>query len=296
MKVPIVVSIGEILWDIYPDKKRMGGAPFNFIYHIWKILGKANFISSVGNDTLGMEIKQYLTAIGFDHQHIKIDNAHPTGFVNVRIDENKNPVFTISAESSYDYITLNESTEQIIIESDLIYFGTLSQRNHVTRNTINSLFQYKKKFFCDLNLRHDFFTKELIETALYESHVLKLNAHELKILKTILILDEDSNRAIEQLNHKFNIELICVTMGENGALLYNGNIFDHYKATNVKIVDTLGAGDAYAAILCIGYLLNKPISEINKLANEFAGEICGICGALPKDDSVYNKYKNQLNI
>lgn len=294
--MPIVTSIGEILWDIYPDQKRLGGAPFNFIYHIWKILGKANFISSVGNDPLGMKIKHYLTETGFEHKYIAIDNSHQTGFVNVRIDENKNPVFTISTESSYDYITLNESTEQIINESDLIYFGTLSQRNHVTRNTIESLFLYKKKFFCDLNLRHDFFTKEMIETALHESHVLKLNEHELEILKTILILDGDSNRAIEQINHKFNIELICVTMGENGALLYDGNIFDYYKTTNTKIVDTLGAGDAYAAILCIGYLLNKPINEINKLANEFAGEICGISGALPKDDSVYNKYKNQLNI
>ncbi len=294
--MPVVTSIGEILWDIYPDQKRLGGAPFNFIYHIWKILGKAYFISSVGNDTLGMDIKQYLTLIGFDHQYINIDNDHSTGYVNVRIDENKNPVFTISAESSYDYITLNESTEQIINESDIIYFGTLSQRNHVTRNTIDGLFQYKKKYFCDLNLRHDFFSKEIIETTLHESHVLKLNEHELEKLKTILILDKDNYRAIEQLNQIFNIELICVTMGENGALLYYGNIFDHYKTTNTKIVDTLGAGDAYAAILCIGYLFNKQISEINKLANEFAGEICGISGALPSNDSTYNKYKNQLSV
>lgn len=294
--MPIVTSIGEILWDIYPDQKRLGGAPFNFIYHIWKIFGKAYFISSVGNDPLGMEIKSYLTEIGFEHKHIIVDYSHSTGSVNVQIDENKNPHFTISAESSYDYITLNESSKQIINESDLIYFGTLSQRNYVTRKTIDSLFQYKKKFFCDLNLRHNFFTKEMIETALHKSHVLKLNEHELEKLKTILILDEDSNSAIEQLNQKFIIELICVTMGETGAILYDGNIFDHYKTTNTKIVDTLGAGDAYSAILCIGYLLNKPISEINKLANEFAGEICGISGALPKDDSFYNRYKNQFTI
>ncbi len=295
MITPVITSIGEILWDVYPDKKRLGGAPFNFIFHVWKLLGKGNFISSVGNDAYGSEILSYLDEIGFDHRYISIDEEHPTGYVKVIIDANKNPRFTISAESSYDYITLDQSSLQAIEESDLIYFGTLSQRNQVTRNTIKSLFGMKKKFFCDLNLRHDFFTKEMIEAALHTSQVLKVNDHELEKLKKFFALSEDNNRAMEQLSNAFNIELVCVTSGENGALLYDGNNFSRYKTSNKKIIDTLGAGDAFAALLCIGYLFNMPIDEINKLANEFAADICGVEGALPANDDIYIKYRVAFN-
>ncbi|MEW6194317.1 MAG: carbohydrate kinase [Bacteroidota bacterium] len=291
MITPVITSIGEILWDIYPGKKRLGGAPFNFIYHAWKLLGKGNFISSVGNDLYGSEILDYLDKIGFDIRYISIDEKHPTGYVKVIIDGNKNPHFTISAESSYDYITLNQSSLHALEESDLIYFGTLSQRNNVTRSTIQNLFGMQKKFFCDLNLRHDFFTNEMIEAALRISHVLKVNDHELDKLKRFFMLSEDNGKAIEQLSNAFNIELIAVTFGENGALLYDGNNFSWYKTSGREIIDTLGAGDAFAALLCIGYLFNMPVNEINKLANEFAADICGIEGALPVNDDIYTKYR-----
>lgn len=294
MTTPLITSIGEILWDVYPDKKRLGGAPFNFIYHIWKILGKGNFVSSVGNDAYGSEILSYLDEIGFNHKYVSIDKEHATGFVKVIIDENKTPHFTISAESSYDFITLDDASKKAIDDCDLIYFGTLSQRNTVSRNTIESLFGTKKKFFCDLNLRHDFFTNKMIEAALNISNVIKVNEYELEKLKTIFTLDRNNNRAIEQLSDKFNIELVCVTMGEKGALLYDRRNFSKYKTSTSKIIDTLGAGDAFAALLCIGYLLNIPIAEINKLSNEFAADVCGIEGALPKDDNLYIKYKDSI--
>ena len=141
MKNRRITAIGEILYDVYPDRKRLGGAPFNFIFHVWKILGKANFISNVGNDENGREILSYLNSIGFDTKLISIDNAHSTGTVKVELDENKIPHFTISPECCYDFLTLNdEIINTIENNTDILYFGTLSQRSTTSRNTIQSLF------------------------------------------------------------------------------------------------------------------------------------------------------------
>ena len=287
-----ITAIGEILYDIYPDKKRLGGAPFNFIYHIWKITGKANFVSSVGNDESGKEILSHLNSIGFNTNYISVDNEHPTGTVQVKILEDKTPQFTISPECSYDYFTLNEKTKDLINnETDLIYFGTLSQRSETSRKTIESVLNKNKKYFCDLNLRHDFYTKELIKQSLSASNVLKLNSDELEKLKSLFGLSLSTQMAIHQLIFEFGIDILCVTLGSDGAILSTRNETSAYKMSNISPLDTLGAGDAYAAILCLGYLNEMPIDKINKLANEFASEICLVNGALPKDDSIYEKYR-----
>jgi fructokinase len=286
-----VTAIGEILYDIYPDGKRLGGAPFNFIYHIWKLSSRANFISSVGNDENGTEILSYLKGIGFNTDYISIDKLHPTGTVLVTLRDDKTPQFTISPECSYDFIELNEPARKLIDSgTDLIYFGTLSQRSPVTRNTITSLFNRGRKFFCDLNLRHDFFSKEMIKETLRVSDVVKINTGELQKIVSLLGLDQNTNDAAAALIKNFMISLLAVTDGENGALLFSPNELDACRPSATNIVDTLGAGDAYAAVLCLGFLRDLPIKEINKAANDFAAEICSVPGALPKDDTIYKKY------
>lgn len=289
-----VTAIGEILYDVYPDMKCLGGAPFNFIYHVWKILGKANFISSVGNDENGKEILAYLNSIGFDTNYISVDNNHPTGTVKVVIKEDKTPQFTISPECSYDFFTLDKKTKKLFVdETDLIYFGTLSQRSETSRTTIESVLNNKtKKYFCDLNLRHDFYTKELVRESLLTSNVLKLNLDELEKLKSLFGLSPTTQMAIHELIFEFNIDMLCVTLGADGAILSTRKETSIFKTSNISVVDTLGAGDAYAAILCLGYLNKIPADKINKLANEFASEICMVDGALPNDDSVYEKYRS----
>ncbi|MEJ5351955.1 MAG: carbohydrate kinase [Melioribacteraceae bacterium] len=287
-----ITAIGEILYDVYPDRKRLGGAPFNFIFHVWKILGKANFISNVGNDENGREILSYLNSIGFDTKLISIDKAHPTGTVKVELDENKIPHFTISPECCYDFLTLNEEIINTIENNtDILYFGTLSQRSTTSRNTIQSLFGKNIKYFCDLNLRHNFFNDEMIKEALRVSNVIKINYEEFQKIKKILNMNIKDELAIENLCNEFNIDLLSITLGNEGAILYDKNNLSHYKARVDKVIDTVGAGDAFAAILCIGYLSQMDLFSINKLANEFAAEICMFEGAVPQDDSLYEKYR-----
>jgi len=286
-----VTAVGEILWDVYPEKKRLGGAPFNFIYHVWKLTGSAEFISNVGNDEYGKEILDFLKRKNFPTKYIAIDNLHPTGNVKVKLNEDKTPRFEISKECCYDYLTINEDEQKLIDEeTELIYFGTLSQRSETSRNSIQSLFYKNKKYFCDLNLRHDFFSKEMIEKALITSNVIKINHDELNKLIALFNLSANTLKAIEQLTVNYNIDLVCVTLGEDGAILYNGKNFDKQKSEPKEIIDTVGAGDAFASLLCVGYLKRVDIKKINKLANEFAADICGENGALPKEDSIYNKY------
>jgi len=288
-----ITAIGEILYDVYPDKKRLGGAPFNFIYHIWKILGKANFISSVGDDANGKEMLVHLNSIGFDTSAIIIDKEHPTGTVDVTIDENKIPHYKMNRYCSFDYMVQDDNSTNVFEnETDLLSFGTFTMRDEISRNTVLSLFnQPDKKYFCDLNLRHDLFSRELIEKVLLTSNVIKVNQDELDKLKSLLTLDSKNRNAVNKLMQNFNIDLVAVTLGERGAELYSRDKISFCKPPTGNILDTLGAGDAFSAILCLGYLYNVDLDELNKLANEFAFQICQVSGALPEDDSIYLPYR-----
>ncbi|MGK9369438.1 carbohydrate kinase family protein [Melioribacter sp. Ez-97] len=296
MKSPAITAFGEILYDVYPDGKRLGGAPFNFIYHVWKLSGKGILISSVGDDENGKEILNFLKSAGFNTDYIYIDKEHPTGTVNVELDANGIPRFTISPECSYDFLRLEANAKKLLEdETDLLYFGTLAQRSSASRNTLEEIFKIGSlKFFCDLNLRHDFFSKPLVEKSLEVSDVIKLNEEELLKVKSMFGYKGTEKDVIELLSREFDIDLICVTKGAEGALIFDGKDFDNYKSSPRKVVDTVGAGDAFSAILCIGYLKRIDIGKINRIANDFAADICGIEGAIPAGDQLYNKYRNKI--
>lgn len=290
MPKPRVTSIGEILYDVYPDQKRLGGAPFNFIYHVWKIIGQAQFVSSVGNDENGKELLSHLSNIGFDVSQIVIDNNYPTGAVNVTIDENKVPRFKISSECSFDFLAISqEMKDDIEKNTDILYFGTFSQRGNIAKETIDSLLNFDIKYFCDLNLRHNFFTKEMIEKALSTVHLLKMNEDELNQLIKILNLNGDD--PVSGLIDKYSIDLIAVTKGEKGAILTTKSETNYYTPPQLEVIDTLGAGDAFAAVLCLGYYYKLPIEKINIYANNFASQICTINGAIPTDDLLYSNLR-----
>lgn len=181
--------------------------------------------------------------------------------------------------------------------TDCLYFGTLAQRNDISKGTLNSLFGKKLKYFCDLNLRQNFYTADIIRTSLNSAHILKLNNDELKIINELLLKQDYGEASLAKLlSEKFNIELVCITLGEKGAILYKNGIVDHYKVDITKIVDTVGAGDAYASVLCFGYLNEWNISKINRIASEFAASVVQIKGALPKNEDIYKILKEKIII
>jgi fructokinase len=322
-----ITAIGEILFDMYPTSKNLGGAPLNFLYHVHKITGCGNMVSRVGHDVLGKKVFDFLYKNKISTRFIQEDHLHPTGVATVLMNENKQPSFVIDADRAYDFIETSEELEQLVKkETDCFYFGTLAQRNEVTRKTIQLLFNKGTEYFYDLNIRDDFFNKEIIELSLRAADVLKVSIEELKLLNDLFLPAPLGNETFDiektsaELMEKFNIELLAVTLGSDGSALFSSSEFirkdgtngsdgtsglteeterrtgkfDYYKPNPVEPVDTLGAGDAFASILCIGYLQRWSLRKINKLANNFAAEICRIKGALPEDEGVYSYIKEKI--
>lgn len=288
-----IVSIGEVLFDVFPCCRWLGGAPFNFISHVNKLTGRGYFISSVGNDIFGEEILEEMNRNNIPREFVEKDVLHPTGLASVKVDKNGDPSFTIVENSAYDFIKVSPETREFVKNNaSMVYFGSLAQRNTVSREAIRSLWGLDVKYFCDINIRQQFYDKETVTSSLGAADVVKLNLSELELIYELLyggIFEMDS--AALRLMQEFHIDLVCVTMDADGAALYRGNEKDSYKASVSQIADTVGAGDAYSAILAIGYLKGWPLRRINGIASEFASAVCQIEGALPKDDEFYKDYK-----
>jgi fructokinase len=214
----------------------------------------------------------------------------------VTLDDNGTPNFKIEPECAYDFIELNDENENLInADTDCLYFGTLAQRSEISRTTIQSLFNRGLKYFVDLNLRQNFYNEDILNSSLKAADFLKVNYEEMHVINDLLLQSEYSTeRVAYEIMDKFDIKMIAVTRGKDGSSIFeNGKRYDHSNV-DVKVVDTTGAGDAFAAVLCVGYLHGLEIPYINKLANDFASEICQFEGALPKYDRVYESFREQM--
>lgn len=293
------VSIGEILFDIYPTKKVLGGAPLNYIYHINKLFGSGSIISCIGNDQFGNQVLNNLNKLSIDNSFVQIDNLHPTGIANVVLDENGNPEFEIEQDCAFDYIKLTSEIVNLVEKNtDCFYFGTLAQRSEQSRNTIQSLLgKNEVHYFFDLNLRNSYYYDDVILNSLKSVDVLKVNYRELIELNNLITqINFNSEKVALELMEQFNISLLAITRGKDGATLFeNGKRFD-YTNPPIKIVDSNGAGDAFSAILSLGFMLGIDTFRINKLANDFALEVCRVQGPQPKDEFIYDKFRSELGL
>jgi fructokinase len=295
-KMKKIAAFGEILFDIYPDSKNLGGAPLNFIYHINKLTGNGRIISRVGNDLLGREAVEFLDSQGLLTDDIQTDEEHKTGTAIISLNQKGEPTFNIEENRAYDFININEDTGvNILKEVACLYYGTLAQRNDVSRNSLQTFFNKPIKYFCDINIRQNFYTEEILSSSLTAADVVKLNLDELRLLDELFIGGQfDVYSGSKKLMEKFSIEMLAVTKGTEGSSLFRGNEKVNNKPEPNTVVDTVGAGDAFAAILCLGFLNDWELSKINKLANEFAGQICMINGALPEDNKIYIRFRQEI--
>lgn len=296
MQKKIITSIGEILFDVYEGEKQIGGAPFNFIYHINKIAGKTNFITAIGDDESGKEILGFLKSQYISSKYVDVKNNIATGKVLIELNENKIPNFTIYENTAYDYINLSNTEEnEIISESKLIYFGSLCQRSEMSRKTIQNLVTSTNQSMFDINIRQNFYTKEIIESSLNACTILKINEDELKLIADLCLdRNEGYYQSVNKIKKKYNIDFVSVTKGEEGAELFSNTETSFCKSPKVNVVDTVGAGDAYSAILALGILNSVDTEKTNFLATSFASEVIQRKGALIKDEEIYKKYREKL--
>ena len=282
-KTPVIVGIGELLWDVMPTNTRLGGAPANFAIHCQSLGGKSAIISSVGNDKPGKEILSQLRDANINTNYINTCD-HQTGWVDVTIDNNGIPEYTIHTNVAWDHITLNETHIQLAQKCNAVCFGSLAQRNTTSKSSIFEFLQNTTesclKIF-DINLRQNYYSRQLIADSLKYANILKLNDNELTILQQMFNLPSDTKPAIQTLIEQYDLGCLALTLGENGSILANKSNFHHQPSIPVNISDTIGAGDSFTAALTMGLLKKIDLETINQTAGKIAAFVCSQPGATP---------------
>lgn len=297
----MILAVGEILFDMLPEGRRLGGAPFNFAYHIHRLNGPLRFLSRIGNDPEGREIEDFLNAVQFPLDDLQRDQEHPTGRVHVTLDAQGSPQFEILPGVAYDYIVSTASLERFVAqECRLIYFGSLIQRTGQGAATLQRILKNRgpeTKCLFDVNLRPDCWNADTLNGSLRDTDLLKLNRDELQILADINAIGGDIDAAVAALMARFQIEVVALTLGGQGSCLFTAEgRHDGQPVGEIAVKDTVGAGDAFAAMLAIGYLHGWPADRILTSASHLAAAVCGIAGATPTDDTFYDTLQETLTI
>ncbi len=294
---PEVLVIGEVLFDLFPEYRRMGGAPFNFAVHMQRFGFETLFVSRIGNDENGREIENAMHQMGLRPDFLQKDPALPTGFVSVTLDSQGVPKFDIYKNVAYDNLDYTHALDNVMSQPiKLIYFGTLIQRTPKGFEIVQRILNKRNSAtlaFCDLNFREGCYNREVVLASLKQTDILKLNREELKEVGSFLNASDDTKKIITHLRQEYQIKTIVVTHGSEGGEWFDAD--HHYQtssATVDKMADTVGAGDAFAAATATGYLKHWPVDQTLNAANQFAAQTCGVKGALPADERLYENFNN----
>jgi fructokinase len=293
----VIVGLGELLWDLLPQGKELGGAPANFSVMSARLGNRAVIASRIGNDALGREAAGYLANLPADLDSIQKDPKQPTGAVSVTLKEGQ-AEYVIHEPVAWDFLEFTPAWKQLATTADAVCFGTLAQREAVSRRTIHA-FLAATRHECvrvfDVNLRRPFYTRVVLEDSLSRSTILKLNDAEMPEVLKLLKLDGSApappasklpdasylRRGARILLDEFPIQLVCVTMGGSGSLLVNRDGFDQHPGIHIEIADTIGAGDAFTAALTSYYLQNAPLPVLNEAGNRWGSWVASQAGAMP---------------
>lgn len=315
-----IVGIGEALWDMLPAGKQLGGAPANFAYHVKQLGLPAQVVSAVGDDELGHEILSVFAAKHISSLVQKV--SAPTGTVQVTLDEAGVPSYKIKTGVAWDNIPFSAEIEELASQTQAVCFGSLAQRNETSRITINRFLDAMPeeddilKIF-DINLRQQFYSKEILNESLCKCNILKINDEELDEVKKIFGLQVDmaecasnfkgdisavqaatshlqqgisladpTSVAQEHICRKlltdYQLQLVILTCGEQGSFVFSPDETSYFETPKVLVADTVGAGDAFTAAFVAGFLQGKSIRQAHQLAVEVSAYVCTQHGAMPE--------------
>jgi fructokinase len=279
-----IVGLGEILWDLLPEGKQLGGAPSNFAY-ISTLLGNEGVVASrVGRDALGGEAVERLAVRGVGTASIQSDPVHPTGTVQVEVDHAGQPRFEIAEAVAWDFLEWTPAWQHLATQSDAICFGSLAQRAPASRAAIRQFLAAAPKAvrIFDVNLRQHFHSKEIIAESMKLADIVKLNHEELpRIMQMLGMPHSDEIRSAGLLAGLYGVKLICVTRGSGGSLLLTRPALDEHPGYRIQVGDAIGAGDAFTAALVYEYLQGAPLSRMNETANRMGAWVASRVGAMP---------------
>jgi fructokinase len=280
-----VAGIGELLWDIFPEGKRLGGAPMNFCYHCQQLGAKGYPVSAVGDDDLGLEIRATMASKEMPDDFVVTDAVHPTGTVDVLLDDNGKPAYVIKEQVAWDYIPLTGKMLSLAHRADAVCFGSLAQRNGVSRETIPAFLQAMKpesiRIF-DVNLRQRYYTEEIIRESLNLCNILKLSDEELPVLAKMLRISGTVEWQLKRLRKMFDLEVVACTRGPAGSLLVSSEGISDHPGYPGDALNSVGAGDSFTATLCMGLLRGMSLDGANAHANRVATFVCSQDSATPE--------------
>lgn len=281
-----VVGMGEALWDVLPEGKKIGGAPANFAYHVSQFGLNSCVVSAVGDDKLGMEI---LDNFREKKLNCMIETVpYPTGTVQVELDAEGIPCYDIKEGVAWDNIPYTPALEGLARQTRSVCFGSLAQRSVVSRETINRFLsampdgegQYK---IFDVNLRQGFYTKEILCNSMRQCNILKINDEELVTISRMFGYPGiDLQDKCWILLAKYNLKMLILTCGVNGSYVFTPGEVSFVETPKVEVADTVGAGDSFTATFVAAILLGKSVSEAHKLAVEVSAYVCTQNGAMPE--------------
>lgn len=283
---PIVVGLGEILWDLLPTGRQLGGAPANFAY-CSHLLGDRGIVASrIGRDQLGEDIRESLAKAGITDQFLQPDASQPTGTVRVQLDPAGQAKFEITQPAAWDFLEWTQDWQDLAKSADAVCFGSLAQRSVKSRETILNFLVATSadalRIF-DVNLRQSFYSTEIICDSLSRANTVKLNHEEVPRVGELLGVNAGSEVSFcRSLMERFSLKLICITRGANGSLLCDRNSIHEHSGLRVKVKDTIGAGDAFTAALVHQQLRGRGLAEMNEAANRMGAWVASHSGAMPQ--------------
>jgi fructokinase len=288
-----VIGIGEILWDILPDRTCLGGAPANFAY-ITTLLGDSGIVASrVGDDKLGTEALQRMNKLGLSTDRLQIDQEHATGTVEVKVDDRGMASYEFAHPVAWDLLEWTQAWQQLAKTADAICFGSLAQRSETSRTTIQQFLKNAPravKIF-DVNLRQPHYSQDVLAESMKLADIVKLNDEELpKVMALSQFPHANERSSAQRLMDAYELKLICITRGANGSLLLRRNEASEHSGFRVKVADTVGSGDAFTAGFVHEYLRDSPLDQMNEVANRAGAWVATEVGAMPipKHGSIKN--------
>lgn len=281
----IVVGMGEALWDVLPEGKKIGGAPANFAYHVSQFGLPSCVVSAIGDDALGKEIIENFTSKGLDQLIEEV--PYPTGTVQVEIDQTGIPLYDIKENVAWDNIPYTEHLDALAKRTKAVCFGSLAQRNVVSRETINHFLDTMPKdddslIVFDVNLRQGFYNKEILCKSMQNCNILKINDEELITVSRMFGYPGiDLQDKCWILLGKYNLKMLILTCGINGSYVFTPGNVSFQPTPKVEVADTVGAGDSFTAAFIASILKGKSVTEAHSIAVKTSAYVCTQKGAMP---------------
>lgn len=281
----IVVGMGEALWDVLPEGKKIGGAPANFAYHVSQFGLPSCVVSAIGDDALGKEIIENFTSKGLDQLIAEV--PYPTGTVQVEIDQTGIPLYDIKENVAWDNIPYTKHLDALAKRTKAVCFGSLAQRNVVSRETINHFLDTMPKdddslIVFDVNLRQGFYNKEILCKSMQNCNILKINDEELITVSRMFGYPGiDLQDKCWILLGKYNLKMLILTCGINGSYVFTPGNVSFQPTPKVEVADTVGAGDSFTAAFIASILKGKSVTEAHTIAVKTSAFVCTQKGAMP---------------